>query len=562
MGIAIVIFLSANSYSQELNQFQLDSLYTKFLQLRAPELLPQNDQPAELTIEDRKCGFGILNSIKSNIDLFSPEQQNVLKKFLLRPSLPNSIVSPGQFFRIHYATTGINAISYDINLLAQALDSSFTFEIDYLGYPTPPSDGSEGGDEKYDIYVLDLGNLYGQTASETNVGTSSWTSYIEMDNDFPWYSSANPPKLPIDAARVTVAHEFHHSIQFGSYAPESGGSYRSSDTYFYELTATSMEEFVYDSVNDYYSYMKAYFNNTNDAFSNNSGYDLAIWNIYLVKNFGFEILKEQWERMPTQRALFAISNTLVFRGTSFAREYNKFGIWTYFTDFRTVPGNYFEEATDYPLVRPLVTLSYPQYTYADVEAYATSNNFIKFGITTNADSLYVIVTNGDVTSAVNEPNQRYNFTYTLFSDTISGTRKLADKYSSDFSPGLSSVWSISEILNNVVVLADTIENQIPENLSYAYPNPFNYKSNFLSTPLIFFPFDSEFGDEVDFNVYSIGMEVIFSKPMNIQILPGDQRGIAWNVIDDDEKKLASGVYIYVIKNGDDVIKGKVVIFNE
>ena len=28
------------------------------------------------------------------------------------------------------------------------------------------------------------------------------------------------------------------------------------------------------------------------------------------------------------------------------------------------------------------------------------------------------------------------------------------------------------------------------------------------------------------------------------------------------EKLASGVYIYVIKKGDDVVKGKVVIFNE
>jgi hypothetical protein len=197
-----------------------------------------------------------------------------------------------------------------------------------------------------------------------------------------------------------------------------------------------------------------------------------------------------------------------------------------------------------------------------VEAYATSNNFVKFGITTNGDTLYAIVTNGDITSAVNEPGQTYNFTYTLFSDTISGTRKLTDNYSSDFSSGISSVWSISEILNNVVVLADTVENQIPEDLNYAYPNPFNYKSNFLSTPLIFFPFDSELGEEVDFNVHSIEMEVVFSKPMKIQILPGDQRGVAWNVIDDDGEKLASGIYIYVIKKGDEVVKGKVVIFNE
>ena len=57
----------------------------------------------------------------------------------------------------------------------------------------------------------------------------------------------------INAARVTVAHEFHHAIQLGNY------SYRDSDLFFYELTSTSMEEFVFNSVNDYYNYLTDYF---------------------------------------------------------------------------------------------------------------------------------------------------------------------------------------------------------------------------------------------------------------------------------------------------------------
>ena len=38
--------------------------------------------------------------------------------------------------------------------------------------------------------------------------------------------------------------------------------------------------------------------------------------------------------------------------------------------------------------------------------------------------------------------------------------------------------------------------------------------------------------------------------------------IDWDGLDNNKNKLASGVYIYVIKQGDEVIKGKVVIFNE
>ncbi len=84
----------------------------------------------------------------------------------------------------------------------------------------------------------------------------------------------------------------------------------------------------------------------------------------------------------------------------------------------------------------------------------------------------------------------------------------------------------------------------------------------LNPPLVFFPFEANVGETVDFNVYSVDMELIYSKEISIQILPGGQEGISWNGFDDDGEKLASGVYIYVIKKGDEVVKGKVVIFNE
>jgi len=70
--------------------------------------------------------------------------------------------------------------------------------------------------------------MYGQTTSENNVGLSRWTSYIEIDNDFIGFYT-----IGINAARVTAAHEFHHAIQMGNYAPQSGGSsIRSSDLFF------------------------------------------------------------------------------------------------------------------------------------------------------------------------------------------------------------------------------------------------------------------------------------------------------------------------------------------
>ncbi|MEJ2103280.1 MAG: hypothetical protein P8X47_01745 [Ignavibacteriaceae bacterium] len=484
--------------------------------------------------------------------------------------MQKSIVSPSGFFRVHFDTTNSNgngipsyvqgwSINQNVTEVAKALDSAYNFEVNYLGFLAPPQDNAAGGDFRYDVYIIDQSSqIYGYTEWENKVGQVSWTSFMVIDNDYSGYYSSG-----LDGMRVTVAHEFHHGIQIGNYAiPDVNSPVRLADSYFYELTSTSMEEFVYDDVNDYYAYMHSYFSSTYKTFPNHIGYDMAIWNIFLVKNFGFDVLINQWEAMPSQRALYAINSSLYPIGTSFQKEYNKFGIWTYFTSYRAIPGLYFDEALFYPVVTPLVTVSYPQFNYAQVDAYATSNNFLRFGNVTNGDTLFSIITNGDINSAVNEPNTTFSFTYTLFSDTISGNRKLADRYSADFSLTSSTLWSISEILNDVVVLADSIEKQIPSNFSYAYPNPFNYKSNFLSTPLIFFPFESKTGETVDFAVYSVGMQLMFSSELPIQNLPGDQKGVSWNGLDKDENNLASGVYIYVIKRGDDILKGKFVIFNE
>ena len=230
----------------------------------------QSDQPVELTFEDRKCGFGIVTSIKSNFNSFSPEQQDILSSILSRPILQTSIVSPSGFFRVHYDQTGFNRPSYvsslsaDQNALevAEALDSVYRFEINYLGFLPPPGDNGAGGDDKYDVYIQNQSaGLYGYTEPESKVGTVNWTSFIVIDNDYIGYYSSG-----IDGMLVTVAHEFHHGIQVGNYSISDANSpYRASDVYFYEITSTSMEEFVYDTVNDYYAYMSSYFNNPENS---------------------------------------------------------------------------------------------------------------------------------------------------------------------------------------------------------------------------------------------------------------------------------------------------------
>ena len=142
-----ILCISITILPQELSRNELDSLYNIFTFARGVNTSDKMQKQFEEYPEITKCGLGLVTSIKQNLNNFSIEQQNVLFKILDRPiDLPNTAVSSNGFFRVHYTSTGSNAIGYDINLLLSALDSAFNFEINYLGYPAPPSDGSEGGD--------------------------------------------------------------------------------------------------------------------------------------------------------------------------------------------------------------------------------------------------------------------------------------------------------------------------------------------------------------------------------------------------------------------------------
>mgnify|MGYP007112919323 CR=1 FL=1 len=81
-----------------------------------------------------KCGFRMVNEIKQNFDLLNSSQQKILAPLLQRPQMQKSIVTPKGYFRVHYDTTGVNAIGYNLTQFLQALDSAYTFEVIFLGY--------------------------------------------------------------------------------------------------------------------------------------------------------------------------------------------------------------------------------------------------------------------------------------------------------------------------------------------------------------------------------------------------------------------------------------------
>ena len=131
-----------------------------------------------------------------------------------------------------------------VNRNLATMNAVWDKEVRQLDYRRPLRDDGRGGNNKFDVYLKELGSqgLYGYCAPESpGAGTPEFlaTGYCVLDNDFARRQFDAPP---LDSLRVTAAHEFFHAVQFAYDAGEDG--------WFMEATATWMEERYADSIND------------------------------------------------------------------------------------------------------------------------------------------------------------------------------------------------------------------------------------------------------------------------------------------------------------------------
>lgn len=520
----------------------LDSLYAEFLRVKGIYDPTRTTVQSEVA-EPIKCGTSLVSNIKLNFNNFTAKQKSVLTSLLQRPATDTSFVTPSGKFRIHFNKSGSNAPGYDLKEFAKAADSSYNYEVNILKYPAPPSDLGEGGDNLLDVYLLNLASgEYGYTEVDQE-GVSKSSTHIVMDNDF---SGSSYSTNGIAAARVTIAHELHHAIQMGNYI------YRPADSFYHEATSTAMEEFVFDDVNDYYAYISSYFNNSGKTISSLSGYNLAIWNIYLKDRLGASVINEIWEAMPNMRAVEAFSTVLARHNTSLKVEFNLFGLWCYFTGSRYVPGSYFEEAANYPLIKPaMVTEFVKPTTTLKITTAPVTNNFYEFIDGTN--QLFSIITNVDVQSSVDSPSHSILLDYSISSSASSGFRKLTNSYYSKISASDLTLLAETNVLNDIPLNPNQVS---VETSSYPYPQPFKYSEH----QYLYLPATLNGGGTADLYIYTPDMSLVYSGQK--RIVATEKIVLLWDAKDSNQNKLATGVYFYVIKCGDDTIKGKVVIYND
>ncbi len=326
------------------------AILLKVQALRSVKGLPEEFR-ADQTIPER-CGTRVTWEAMENWDSYSPSTQVVLRQALTRPLQQKSYASPDGIFMIHYDTTGTQAVPTAdldgsgvpdfVENLAHYADSSYRTEVLLLSYSPPPSDG----DGKYDIYTQEIGH-YGYTQWD-GPGPAAWNdavSFIVVHRSFIGFPLNNDPDgSQKGAMKVTIAHELHHAIQF-AYSADLN-----AHVWFMEISATWIEDVVFDPVDDNYNYLPFFFNIEPYLPLTNTGahmYGSFIWSQYLAQTFGRDIIRQVWEQNKTTGSIQSLNTVLQGYGSNLEEEFSRFALWNFFTGSRN-DGQHYEEGNNYP----------------------------------------------------------------------------------------------------------------------------------------------------------------------------------------------------------------------
>ena len=310
------------------------------------------------------CGFGAQALMQLHFNELNMHTQKLAKGLLTEPVRQKSLVSPSGHFTIHYDTSGYNAVPLTdvsgngipdyVDSAAVILDHVWDVEINQLGF-APPPDSSGQPVQSYPIYFTNF-SYYGLTSFDLSEDIAAlpgdnYTSYIELDNDF---SSSGFYTRGLDALRVTCAHEFNHAIQLGYEFRVQNNSF--VDAWFMEMTSTWLEDYVYNSVNDYYQYLSRFFEDADTKpFNRYDGwfeYGNSVYLHMLEAEYGARAVPSIWNYIKNKTAVSAIDAWLKTQNASFAASHNQYACWLYFTGSRSRAGRFFPEAEAYPLLSP------------------------------------------------------------------------------------------------------------------------------------------------------------------------------------------------------------------
>lgn len=223
-------------------------------------------------------------------------------------------------FRVHFTTEGLDAADPGFaQQVADTLEAVYAVQVGAMGWPAPPSDGLVGGDARYDVYLQELDtedlNEYGSVSSEMPTGDRPetpiveafpFTSFMNLDNNYAFEGEDDPLAL----MQATVAHEFHHAIQFAYDMMD--------DNWYYEATSSYMETVTLPGVEAATPYVSDLFNYPEVCFGADGDADPVGTLMYghwlfidtLVARHGPEFLTDLWVNVAQHEQWGALETTL------------------------------------------------------------------------------------------------------------------------------------------------------------------------------------------------------------------------------------------------------------
>jgi hypothetical protein len=261
-------------------------------------------------------------------------------------------------FCVHYRPRPVSqfATLAQVNTTLGVLEHVRTFETDTLGYRKPVSDTpavptTDNPDGKFDVFLGDIARegLYGYCSpdgAQPDNGDGRAPAFCVLDND---YASSQYGIAPINALRVTAAHEFFHAIQFAYDVNE--------DLWFMEGTASWVEDEVYDSINDNYQFL------TDSPIRHprramDYSVDLAPYGSFLFFRYAAErlrsraVVRQFWNYADASQNRFSLQ---AIRAVVAARKTSWPNLFTLFASWNTLPAKSYSERGGYPA--PVLTMN-------------------------------------------------------------------------------------------------------------------------------------------------------------------------------------------------------------
>jgi hypothetical protein len=488
----------------------------------------------------------------------------LFRTLMVRPEMQMSIAGDG--FRVHFDTAGTHAATmldaghnripgsarqYADSVLA-ILRYVRPFEVESLGYSPPPADGVAGGGPEYDVYVMELGNLYGYTTPD-ELGEEGYRSptFITVDNDFIFVTP--PANRGLPALRVTLAHEFHHAIQIGAYG------YWTSEIFFYEITSTWMEDVVYTDVNDYLNYLRAqwsHFRNPDQAFDANEiiMYSRGIWGQFVEKRYGRDAMKRCWEEIRSAHPLAAIDRALQRSGSSFATAYGEWSMWNYYTGARADSVRYYPEAATYP---PVLTQAYafPGTDAERVIAGSLHNLGTRYHeVLRGTDTLMLALVHVDQAAAQGGTVPATAYTY-----RVNVTRP-----DESYRPTSGPLFVKTEVPDPVHWGTRYVYNGKGGTIDVggvAEGKPFPQPFRAGGTGSVFIPVSAALPLTGTLHVFSSSMDRIVEQAARTQIV-GTLACVVWNGLCDNGTPAPTGVYVFFLELPGRTLSGKIAVIGK